>query len=626
MATSIGAMSGSNSGSITGQLDVQWIVEQMIYAKQQPIRAMETEQFWYEAKIEAFQELNTKVSSVESSLYALNNTGFDSMNAVSDDETILTASTGVTASEGNYFVIVRQLAKSQSDMSDGFATADTALGAGTFTISPTDGGDNIDINTSGKTLTELKDEINANAEDFAATVIYDGTDYHLQITAGETGVENGFAITDTGIGTNMTTKIVAQDALINVNTELEADAISRSSNTITDVIEGVTLTLKDADVSKTIKLTVSNDTSDLREKIDAFAEAFNDLADYLNAQFEFDTENERAGILSGESAALKVQKELYSVVSTRIGGVDDSEDYKSFAVIGIELDETGKISINDSKLDDALSGHLDAVERIFKDIGTTTYSEVSYVGKTGSGASGRYGIEITQVAEKATISADVDINGANLFTGTETLTISYGGTDYTVDLDGSVTAMTLNDVVNAVNNELSSTAMSATSSGDRLIIESNAYGDLESIDISSTGTNIFLTSKSDSGQNVEGSFTDSEGNVDSVVGSGQKLTSSDGLIAMIKSTTTGSKGDIYLTTGIGESLREAMNELSFPFTGIISRSIETYDTQLDNIDKKISDINRNLAMEEEILIAQFSQANAALAELEFLKQTIDDSN
>ncbi len=626
MATSIGAMSGSNSGSITGQLDVQWIVEQMIYAKQQPIRAMETEQFWYEAKIEAFQDLNTKVSSVESSLYALNNTGFDSMNAVSDDETILTASTGVTASEGNYFVIVRQLAKSQSDMSDGFATADTALGAGTFTISPTDGGDNIDINTSGKTLTELKDEINANAEDFAATVIYDGTDYHLQITAGETGVENGFAITDTGIGTNMTTKIVAQDALINVNTELEADAISRSSNTITDVIEGVTLTLKDADVSKTIKLTVSNDTSDLKEKIDAFAEAFNDLADYLNAQFEFDTENERAGILSGESAALKVQKELYSVVSTRIGGVDDSEDYKSFAVIGIELDETGKISINDSKLDDALSGHLDAVERIFKDIGTTTYSEVSYVGKTGSGASGRYGIDITQVAEKATISADVDINGANLFTGTETLTISYGGTDYTVDLDGSVTAMTLNDVVNAVNNELSSTAMSATSSGDRLIIESNAYGDLESIDISSTGTDIFLTSKSDSGQNVEGSFTDSEGNVDSVVGSGQKLTSSDGLIAMIKSTTTGSKGDIYLTTGIGESLREAMNELSFPFTGIISRSIETYDTQLDNIDKKISDINRNLAMEEEILIAQFSQANAALAELEFLKQTIDDSN
>jgi len=626
LADSIGAMSGANSGSITGQLDVQWIVEQMIYAKQQPIRDMETEQFWYNAKIDAFQELNTKVSSLESSLYALNNTGFDSMAVVSDNESILTASTSTTASEGNYYIIVRQLAKSQSDMSDGFASSDTSLSAGTFTISPADGGDDIDINTSGMTLTELKDEINANSSDFTAAIIYNGTDYHLQVTADDTGVENGFTITDTGVGTNMDTKIAAQDSLINVNTELAADAISRSSNTITDIIEGVTLNLKDADVSKSVKLTVSSDTTALKEKINSFAEAFNEVADYLNAQFQYDTENERAGVLSGESAALKVQKELYSIVSTRVGGIDESEDYKSFAVIGIELDENGKISIDDSKLDDALSGHLDAVERIFKDVGTSTYSEVSYVGRSSDTAAGRFSINISQAAEKAFVTADTDITDASPFTGTETLTISYGGTDYTVTLDGSVTSMNLNDVVNAINNELSGSAVSATSSGDRLIIETNAYGSGESVSVSSTGTDIFSSSKSDTGQDVVGSFTDSDGNVDSVTGSGRTLTSSDGLIAVIKSTTTGDKGDIYLTTGIGESLRDAMNELSFPFTGVISKTIERYDTQLENIDKKISDINRNLAMEEEILIKEFSQANAALAELEFLKQTISDSN
>ena len=625
MADSIGAMSSSGSGGITGQLDVQWIVEQMIYAKQQPIRAMEVEQFWYEAKIEAFQELNTKVSTVESSLYDLNKAGFDSMSVVSDDETLLTATTSTTANEGNYFVIVRQLAKAQSDMSDGIASADTALSVGTFTISPTDGGDDIDISTSGKTITELKDEINSATDDFSATLIFDGTDYHLQVTAGETGAENGFTITDTGVGTNMTNKITAQDALINVNTELEADAISRASNTISDVIGGVTLNLKDADATKTIKVTVANDTSGFREKVDAFAEAFNDLADYLNAQFEYDTENERAGVLSGESAALKVQRELYSVVSKRVGGASDTEDYKSFAVIGIELDVSGKITINDSKFEDAIVNHLDAVERIFKDIGTSTYSEVSYIGRSSNTTAGTFDINITQVAEKASVTGDVDITGGSPFTGTETLTITYGGTDYTVGLDGSTTSMTLDDVVNAVNNGLSGTSVTATSSGNRLVIETNAYGSSETVSVSSTGTGIFTSSQSDTGQNVEGSFTDSEGNVDNVVGSGQKLTSFDGLIAMISSTTTGDKGDIYLTTGVGESLRTAMSELSFPFTGIISKSIETYDTQLDNIDKKISDINRNLAMEEDILIAQFSQANAALAELEFLKMTFDDA-
>ncbi len=625
MADSIGAMSGAGSGSITGELDVQWIVEQMIYAKQQPIRAMEVEQFWYEAKIEAFQELNTKVSSLESSLYSLINTGFDSMAVASNDESLVTATTGSTASEGDYFIIVRQLAKSQSDASDGFASAETALNAGTFTISPADGGDDIDVDTSGKNLTELKDEINAAKGGFSAMIIFNGTDYNLQITADETGVENGFSITDTGIGTNMSTKIVAQDSLINVNTELEADAISRSSNNITDIIGGVTLILKDDDDSKTVKVSVSNDSTGLKEKISEFADTFNDLADYLNAQFEYDTENERAGVLSGETAALKVQRELYSMVSKQIGGADDGEVYKSFAIAGIEMDQGGKIFINDSKLDDALSGHLDSVKRLFKDVGTSTYSEIAYIGRSSSTSSGTFGINVSQVAEKAFVTADVDITDLSLFTGTETLTITYGGKDYTIDLDGSATAMNLDDVVDAVNEGLSGTALSAISSGDRLVIETNGYGSIESIDLSSTGTGIFTSSQSDTGQNVEGSFTDSEGNVDNVVGIGQRLTSSDGIITLIASTTIGDKGEIYLTTGIGESLRTAMNELSFPFTGMISRTIESYDTQLDNIDKKISDINRNLAAEEEILIAQFSQANAALSELAFLKMTFEDA-
>ncbi len=625
MATSIGAMSGAGSGSITGQLDVQWIVEQMIYAKKQPIREMEVEQFWYKAKIKAFQDLNTKVSSLESSLYGVNRTGFGSMAVKSDDESLLTASSGSTASEGNYYVIVRQLAKAQSSMSDGFASADSNLSAGTFTIAPADGSDNLSFNTSGKTLTELKDEINAGADDYTAVVIYNGTDYHLQVTSDETGVDNGFTITDTGVGTNMSTKITAQDSLINVNTELEEDAISRSSNSISDVIEGVTLNLKDSDVTKSIKVTVSSDSTALREKIDSFAEAFNDLADYLNTQFQYDSENERAGVLSGESTALKVQKELYSIASTRVGGVDDSESYKSFAVIGIELDQSGKISINEAKLDDALTNHLDAVKRIFKDVGSTTYSEISYIGKSDGTTPGQYELNVSQVAEKALITADTDITTVSPFTGTETLTISYGGTDYTVSLDGSSTSMSLNDVVNAINNELSATALSATSSGDRLVIETNAYGSAESLTVSSTGTGIFASSKSDTGQDVAGSFTDSEGNVDSVTGSGRTLTSSDGLMISVSSTTTGDKGDIYLTTGVAESLRNAMSELSFPFTGVLSKTIETYDAQLESIDKKISDINRNLAQEEDILIAQFSQANAALAQLEFLKQTFDDS-
>ena len=83
-------MSGGTTSGITGQLDVQWIVEQLIYAKQQPIRDLEVFETYYGAKRDAFQELNTKVSAVESALYSLNNSGFSSKSANVSSEDYLT--------------------------------------------------------------------------------------------------------------------------------------------------------------------------------------------------------------------------------------------------------------------------------------------------------------------------------------------------------------------------------------------------------------------------------------------------------------------------------------------------------------------------------------------------------
>jgi flagellar capping protein FliD len=88
----------SSGGGITGQLDVRYIVEQMIYAKQQPIRDLEVYESFYEAKKEALQELNTKVSAVESALYNLNSSGFQSKIASVSSSTYLTATATTSAS------------------------------------------------------------------------------------------------------------------------------------------------------------------------------------------------------------------------------------------------------------------------------------------------------------------------------------------------------------------------------------------------------------------------------------------------------------------------------------------------------------------------------------------------
>jgi len=281
---SASTLTGGSSGSITGQLDVQYLVEQLIYAKQQPIRDLEVYETFYTAKKTAFQDLNTKVSALESSLYALNSSAFESKTASVSSETNLTASASTTASNGSYSVIVKQLAAAQSAISGTFASADSQLlSSGKVTIKNYDNTEvlgEVDFSSGTMSLNQLKDQINSMNLDLTATVVNFGTsgspDYRMQITSDSTGEENGFNIVETGTGNlpGMTTSITAKNAQFYVNTDPVTNPnqyISRASNSVTDVINGVTLNLKQAvdaplTFSKATVVNVSSNSSAIKEK------------------------------------------------------------------------------------------------------------------------------------------------------------------------------------------------------------------------------------------------------------------------------------------------------------------------------------------------------------------------
>jgi len=222
----VGSLSGGASGSITGQLDVQWIVEQLIYAKQEPIRDLEVYETWYEAKREAFQQLNTKVSAVESALYDLKSTGFKSRTANLSSEEYFTASASTTAaSDVSYSIIVKQLAQAESYTSDNAISDadDTTVftdGDMLFTITPRDGSGAETIDANGLSLNQLKTKINSLGIGVTASVINYGTnDYRLVVSADETGEDNGFTLSgDAAVTTlGMDQKIANQNAQISVN-------------------------------------------------------------------------------------------------------------------------------------------------------------------------------------------------------------------------------------------------------------------------------------------------------------------------------------------------------------------------------------------------------------------------
>ncbi|MCP5048425.1 MAG: flagellar filament capping protein FliD [bacterium] len=641
--SSIGNLTGGSGGSITGQLDVQFIVEQIIFAKQQPIRDLETFELFYEAKKEAFQELNTKVSALESAIYNVNSGGFDSKTAAVSTEDYFTATASTSASNGVYSVIVEQLATAQSDTSDGFSTADDQeLTDGKVTIKNYDGTETlgeVDFTGSTTSLNDLKNNINSLGLDVTATVINFGTedtpDYRIQLTSDNTGEENGFTIVESGAGTlpAFANKIAAQDAKIYVNNP--TDAITRSSNTISDIIPGVTLSLTGADATKTnsTSLTVASDSTNLKENIQSFVEAFNEVSDYLNAQFSYNEEKEAAGVLSGEATAVKVKQDLLTIATSRVEGIDGSDDYKSFAVIGLEMNQQGQLEINDDKLDDALENHIDSVKRILKDVGSTTHSDATYIGSTDDTTAGTYTVHVDTVAERATAVGLANIAAA--LGQDEVLTITSGGTDYTVNL---TSGMTNTQVVAAINSEMGDNSVSvfAQVNSSNLEIVTDAYGSSQGVTVVSDiasgggGTGIGTTDISDTGVDVAGTLG---GNAAS--GTGRILTGTTGDTKGLKvsaSTTSladaingDDKGDVYFTRGVGEKLRDRMSELSFPFSGLLAKNIESFENKLGNIADKIKDINRQLLSQQEILITQFTKANEALAQMTYLQSTLSNN-
>ena len=627
---SLGALSGASSGSVAGQLDVQWIVEQIIYSKQQPIRDLEVYQTFYEAKKTAFQDLNTKLSAVERSLFSINTAGFESKTVRSTDSDILTASAGSTAQNASYELVVKQLAKAQTTASETVSSAsDSLFDNGTINITQGDKSLSLTLEGDNRSLNGIRNAINSSDLDLTASVINQGSGYYLQITADATGTDQQFTVESSGAGTlpSFSERQGAQDAQFYLNTDPVANPASyleRQSNSVNDVIEGLTLQLKKVDDSP-VNITVSTDTAGISDRIDNFVEQFNSAITFLNEQFEYDQTAGRAGVLSGEASARKAQTDLLGIVSTRVAGLEESDTYKTLSTIGISMDNEGKLSVDSAKLNDALENNIDNVVRLFKNQGSSSHSEVSYSGKSSATVAGTYAINITTAAEQAKATADSALAGTlgGDAADNETLSITFNGS--TVDV-GLTYDMNISQIVSAINSALDDEGISAfaSQSGNILSISSNEYGSAYSISVSSTGTGLFSESKSVSGKDVAGTIGG-----DAAIGKGQILTAnegnSNGLMVFVESQTVGDKGEVTVTFGVGEQLRQRMYDLTFPYTGLLAKNVEALDTQLENIDLKIADINRSLAQEEELLITQFTRANEALSQLQYLQTSLSNT-
>jgi flagellar hook-associated protein 2 len=381
----------------TVSADIQDLAFALLARDRLPLDALKSRQTTLNQKASVLTTLKTRLSGLRSELDALAQSGtlspFTAKAASSSDDKILTATAAASAANATVSITVQQLARRSTHVSDRFTDTGTAIadgGAGTFNFTVTVGstGYNASVTiNAGESDKTVLDNIAAaittavGSKGSAVRVAPASGTSRLSVASADTGAANKLSFTDTDgllarIGlyhgaptaaTDTTGGYVFEDL---GNHELDAtllvDGLTyyRDSNTVSDLLTGVTLNLKAASASA-VTVKTQPDADKALDKIKSFIAKYNDALDYVNQQTKIDAIAKVRGALADDSAFAILRTELRTrssvVVASQGSGV-----VNSLAALGIRAGADGKLAIADeAKLKDTFNANPGAVQSLF---------------------------------------------------------------------------------------------------------------------------------------------------------------------------------------------------------------------------------------------------------------------
>jgi flagellar hook-associated protein 2 len=431
MATTGITFSGFND------IDFNVVLNAIMDQESQPLTALQTRQTELKKIDTNYTTLAAKLGTLQSKASALSNSDtLVTYAATSSSTSAVTASAGSSAVAGRYDVIVTELARAQVTVSSSSApdanTTAIATG-GTITI-----GSQVVTVTGPTTLQGLADAINAdvNGPATAAVVQTSPGAYRLALSSKETGAANAFTISNQLTGTLAFTDTdadgisgdsAADNAVSASNSAATINNIpvTGTTNTLTDAIPGVTLTLLEKDPAKTVVVDVARNDTDLGDRVDAFVSAYNDLVKFASEQAKAASTG-TAGTL-GRDALLRTLK---TQLRDTLAGSHGNAAFKSLAEVGIGFTQTGELKLDRTALNDALTTNPTAVKSLFSNTTTGVFKDVdglvdSYITSGGFVPSAR-----TRVSDQLTrLATRIDDMTARLAVRRRTLQAQFIAAD-----------------------------------------------------------------------------------------------------------------------------------------------------------------------------------------------------
>lgn len=391
-------------GSITSQSSIDLLVDRFLNVERAPSNKLETEKTSLSSRVAVLTDLKSELTSLNDRFESFTTAGTEntlaSKIAKSSDESLFTVDADATAVAGVYSIKINQLAKNDTAVSKQFSLTGTTLasalsnktvsfkiGTGSETqtsFSVSFGNSSLD---NEDVLNSVAREINSASIDVSATVIKDTpSTIRLTLISKNAGSSNALNLSDVSSpkvfksmgfinGNGSRSSIKNTDGgFVNpdtddLNSEFTINGINivGDSNTVTDVLAGVTVTLRKAQASTDAaeSISITNSGEDIVNQINEFIKDFNSSIEFINAKTSINTTTLERGTLAGNFSVRNLLVNMRALVSGKVSSAKIGNP-QTLSEIGIRINNNGTLLISDEdKLNSTIESGSEKVTDLF---------------------------------------------------------------------------------------------------------------------------------------------------------------------------------------------------------------------------------------------------------------------
>ena len=386
-------MASLSSLGVGSGLDAESIVTKLVALEKQPADVLTTKNTKLQTQVSTWGKIQSNFSALQDAAGKLmDNSFWSATTAKSSDDTAVSVTTGSSAAAGSYAVSVTQLAAAQSVASSAFATNASTVGEGTLRIElgkyNTDNSVappavtfaakaaatavDIAIGPGDNTLEKIRDRINTANAGVSASIVTDASGARL-VMRGQNGEENAFRVLVTESGsapglsalaysaaTGGTSTMTRTQSAQNAQATINGLSVSSASNTMSNVVEGVTIKLNKVTTAPAT-VNVDLDTASINKGVSEFISSYNSVVSTIRVQSLYDEASKTAGPLQGNATARSLLSQMRNLIGSSTGA---SSAFSRLADVGIDINKDGTLSMKSSKFNDAM-GNLGELQKFF---------------------------------------------------------------------------------------------------------------------------------------------------------------------------------------------------------------------------------------------------------------------